>query len=114
MARRSKAPAVQKTKKPRKAPPRPETLTVELDGITARVRRTVSGALADADRLRLESTAIGNVVGGLAGGAEPEEIRTVSAQLRSAAAGMLMGAARLHSAAERLETIAEIEELGMH
>ena len=109
MARRITAPVRPKSKQPAA---RRELLTVELASVTASVRRTVSAAVLDADRIRLEATGLGDVAGGLACHEPPERVRVVAAQLRATACDMLLGAARLYAGAERLETLADIRELG--
>src|SRR5262245_16846684 len=100
------------TKNRRSSPhPEPDTIEIECDTLSALIRRSVSGAIRDADRLKLEATALGDVVGGLAGGSEPDEIRSVAVQIRATARSIISGATELCATAERLETIAEVEEL---
>lgn len=109
MANSRKAPKRSKTKK---RPPRPETITVEVDSIHAGTARAIRAALADADRVGLGAVAVRDVVGELASGDEPDRVHLVAAQLRAVATDVLHGALALSVAAERLEAWAEVRELG--
>ncbi len=110
MARTTQAPLRAKSKNP--AELAATALLIHLDGIMGRVRRTVASASVEADRIRIESTAITDIVGELLAHDGAERLRMVSVQLRNAAAGMLLGAARLYADAERLDLLADIREIG--
>jgi hypothetical protein len=82
------------------------------DEIRLRIRRAIGDVIDAADGIRFSAIALEDVAGELAGDSSADEIRKVAGSIRSSALSLLLAAAALTSKAERLETYAEVRELG--
>jgi hypothetical protein len=84
---------------------------LEVDSIQSQVKTVVREVMADAEHVRLVVKSVEAEAAEMFADSGVEELRRVSAVVRTHTLGMLLGAARMMCRAERLETIADVREL---
>lgn len=87
------------------------TLSLGIDSIQQQIRKTIAELYANAESIRLVASAMEDSVGEVLVDAPPEQLRQVAAIVRSHTAFVLLNATSLTNKAERLETIADIQEV---
>jgi len=87
------------------------TLSLGIDSIQQQVRKAITELYANAESIRLVASAVEDSVGEVLVDAAPEQLRQVAAVVRSHTAFVLLNAVNLTNKAERLETIADIQEV---
>jgi hypothetical protein len=88
-----------------------EKVYLEVDSIQSQVKTAVREVMADAEHVRLVVKSVEAEAAEMFADSGVEELRRVSAVVRTHTLGMLLGAARMMCRAERLETIADVREL---
>jgi hypothetical protein len=88
-----------------------EKVYLELDSIQSQVKTAAREVMADAEHVRLVVQSLESEAAEVFADCGVEELRRVSAVVRTHTLGMLLGAARMMCRAERLETIADVREL---
>jgi hypothetical protein len=88
-----------------------EKVYLELDSIQSQVKTAAREVMADAEHVRLVVQSLEAEAAEMFADCGVEELRRVSAVVRTHTLGMLLGAARVMCRAERLETIADVREL---
>lgn len=88
-----------------------EKVYLELDSIQSQVKTAAREVMADAEHVRLVVQSLEAEAAEMFADCGVEELRRVSAVVRTHTLGLLLGAARIMCRAERLETIADVREL---
>lgn len=88
-----------------------EKVYLELDSIQSQVKTAAREVMADAEHVRLVVQSLEAEAAEMFADCGVEELRRVSAVVRTHTLGMLLGAARMMCRAERLETIADVREM---
>jgi hypothetical protein len=84
---------------------------LELDSIQSQVKTAAREVMADAEHVRLVVKSVEAEAAEMFADCGVEELRRVSAVVRTHTLGMLLGAARMMCRAERLEAIADVREM---
>jgi hypothetical protein len=84
---------------------------LELDSIQSQVKTAAREVMAEAEHVRLVVKSVEAEAAEMFADCGVEELRRVSAVVRTHTLGMLLGAARMMCRAERLEAIADVREM---